>query len=384
MKNINSVKTRIFIYNTLLVLVTLSLFFIVNLIFLKVYFHSIEQQLYLGHIQNLTNGQIEDLIENIFLENNHFYVYFFIDGLLCIFILIFISQLFTKKLTSHIMKPLDILYKATQRIKTNDLTVPIHYDGDIEFETICHTFNDMQSHLLQAQIKNEQYEKAKDKMIMGISHDLKTPLTVIKGSIKSILDQVVTTPQQQNRFLQIAYQRCEEMNGLLNHLLDLSLSNHSFHLNLKQIHIDSFLKNYVENKQTILLNEKLIFNSHYSKNLLIDSFQLERILDSLIDNSKKYAHCSPLIMTISTTQKQSFVDLCFQDNGQGVLDESLPHLFEEFYREDPSRHLPGHGLGLSIVKNIVEEMNGYVEAKNHHGLQIHLYFPIEGVENNEE
>ena len=63
------------------------------------------------------------------------------------------------------MKPLDILYKATQRIKTNDLTGPIHYDGDIEFETICHTFNDMQSHLLQAQIKNEQYEKAIDKMI---------------------------------------------------------------------------------------------------------------------------------------------------------------------------------------------------------------------------
>ena len=77
MKKINSVKTRLFISNTLIVLLTLSLFFIINFIFLKFYFHSIEQQLYLGHLQTLTNGQIEDLIENIFLANNHLYIYFF-------------------------------------------------------------------------------------------------------------------------------------------------------------------------------------------------------------------------------------------------------------------------------------------------------------------
>ena len=117
MKQNNSVKTHIFISNTLMVLLTLSLFFIINFTFLKIYFHSIEQQLYLGHIQSLTNGQLEDLIENIFLANNHFYVYFFIDGILCILVLIFISQFFTKKLTQHITKPLDILFQATQRIK---------------------------------------------------------------------------------------------------------------------------------------------------------------------------------------------------------------------------------------------------------------------------
>ena len=380
MKQNNSVKTHIFISNTLMVLLTLSLFFIINFTFLKIYFHSIEQQLYLGHIQSLTNGQLEDLIENIFLANNHFYVYFFIDGILCILVLIFISQFFTKKLTQHITKPLDILFQATQRIKKIDLTSPIHYKGDLEFEIICNTFNDMQSHLLQAQIKNKQYEKARQEMIAGISHDLKTPLTVIKGSIKSILDHVVTSSSKQEQFLKIAYQRSEDMNYLLNQLLELSQLDHHPSLHLEKISLDSFLKNYIDKKSS-LTNETIHLNSYFKSNVFIDPFQFERILDNLFENSKKYADCKSLIIDITLQQKDEFVDLCFHDNGKGVLEENLPHLFEEFYREDPARNLPGHGIGLSIVKNLMEEMHGFVEVKNNNGLEIHLYFPTEGVEN---
>lgn len=382
MKNTNSVKKSIFISNTLMVLLILSLFFIINFIFLKFYFHSIEQQLYLGHIQNLTYGQLEDLIENIFLTNNHFYVYFFIDGILCILILIFISQFFTKRLTKHITKPLDFFLQATQRIQKNDLSTPIHYCGDLEFETICHTFNEMQEHLLQAQIKNEHYEKAKTDMIVAISHDLKTPLTVIKGSIKSILDHVVTSSKQQEQFLKIAYQRSEEMNYLLNQLLNLSHLEQPISLKLEEICLNDFLKKYIDKKQEQLTNEKIIFQSTETFFLSIDSFWFERILDNLVENSKKYACISPLIMTISIKHTNNFIDLCFHDNGKGVLEENLPHLFDEFYREDPSRNLPGHGLGLSIVRSLMTEMNGKVEAKNNNGLEIHLFFPIKGAENN--
>ena len=381
MKKINSVKTRFFISNTLIVLLTLSLFFIINFIFLKFYFHSIEQQLYLGHLQTLTNGQIEDLIENIFLANNHFYIYFFIDGILCIWILLMMSQFFTKKLVQHLMEPLEILLQATKRIKRNDLSTPIYYQGDLEFETICEAFNDMQLHLFQSQERNKHYEKTRKDMIAGISHDLKTPLTAIKGSIKTLLDGVVTSPQKQKQFLQIAYQRSDEMSDLLNQLLELSKLD-QIPLKLENISLVELIQHYVQHQQSSEYN--LSFINHLDDSLMIslDSLQIKRILDNLLENSKKYAHVDSLNIEISISSLNDFVDLCFKDNGQGVHQENLAHLFNEFYREDPARNSPGQGLGLYIVKNLIEEMNGTVEAKNEKGLAIHMYFPIKGVENN--
>ena len=379
MKKINSVKKRLFISNTLIVLLTLSLFFIINFIFLKIYFHSIEQQLYLGHLQTLTNGQIEDLIENIFLANNHFYIYFFIDGILCIWILLMVSQFFTKKLVHHFMEPLEILLQATKRIKRNDLSTPIYYQGDLEFETICEAFNDMQLHLLQSQERNRHYEKTRKDMIAGISHDLKTPLTAIKGSIKTLLDGVVTSPQKQKQFLQIAYQRSDEMSILLNQLLELSKLD-QVPLKLEKISLAEFIQHYIQ-QQSSVFNISFMNSVDNSIMLSLDSLQMKRILDNLVENSKKYAHVDPLKIEITISPLNDFIDLCFKDNGQGVNKENLPHLFNEFYREDPARNSPGQGLGLYIVKNLVEEMHGHIEAKNENGLAIHMYFPIKGAEN---
>lgn len=382
MKKTNSVKNYLFISNTLMVLITLSLFFIINFIVLKLYFHTIEQQLYVGQIHTLTNGQLEELLENIFLNHNHFYIYFFLDGLICIMILFSMSQVFTKKLTQKITEPLDILFNATERIKKNNLTTPIEYHGFLEYETICHTFNSMQEHLLKAKQMNAQYEKSRHEMIAGISHDLKTPLTVIKGTFKALLDHILTSKEQEEQFIKIAYQRSEDMTQLLNRLLELSQIDQKIPLNITKVHLHSFLQQYIDKRKDLPVDMKLELNNSYDGFIDFDDFQFERILDNLIENSKKYAHCSPLLMTISIKRINDFIDICFHDNGQGVLEENISHLFDEFYREDPSRNLPGHGLGLSIVKNLVEDMNGHVEARNNNGLEIHLFFPIKGVDNN--
>ena len=94
--------------------------------------------------------------------------------------------------------------------------------GDAEFEDVCITFNHMQEHILREQEKNRKYEKARTDMIAGISHDLRTPLTAIRGTIKGLMDGIAATPEMQEKFLQAAYRRTGDMDGLLNQLFYVS------------------------------------------------------------------------------------------------------------------------------------------------------------------
>ncbi len=232
-----TVKRRIFILNTIMVLVTLFVFLIINAIVIKIYSESIEQEFkaYLEPKQVVDEEGLEEIISDFTIRRNGFIVLFLADGILCIAVLVVISQFFTRNLVKHIMKPLELLSDGAKRMKSNDLTQEISYSGDVEFEKVCHTFNDMQKHILMEKEKNYKYEKARTDMIAGISHDLRTPLTAVRGTIKGLMDGVASTPERQNRFLKTAYRRTGDMDVLLNQLFYLSkLETGNMPLNLKK------------------------------------------------------------------------------------------------------------------------------------------------------
>lgn len=381
MKKNQTVKRRIFISNTLMVLVTLCLFLVINVVFLKLYFHFVEQKIIISAEQTISANVLEDLIEDWTIHNNAFLLLFLIDGAICIIVLIIISQLFTKNLSNHIMEPLQALSEATQRIKNNDLTCSIEYMGDREFEEICYTFNEMQYHLLSALERNQKYEKARTDMIAGISHDLRTPLTAIKGAVKGILDGIAAKPEQKIDLLQIAYRRTEDMDILLNQLFYLSkLETGNMPIQCTTVDIFEYLQTYVNAAQAILNIEKeelTVQENNAQMEVSIDIEQFHRILDNLLENSRKYANKVPLKMRITLNQLEDFADICFSDNGIGVSQEKLPFIFDEFYRGDESRNTKeGNGLGLYIVKSLIECMGGYVKAENANGLKVHLILPI--------
>ena len=372
-----TVKQRIFLSNTVMVLLILSVFLVINIIFVKLYFRSFEAEMITISKQTLSAGLLEDFIEDWTLHNNNFFALFFIDGIICIVVLIIISQFFTKKLTAHIMKPLNILKEATYRIQINDFTRDIEYVGEKEFEDICLTFNEMQHYLLESQNRNKKYEKKRADMIAGISHDLRTPLTAIKGAIKAILDGVAFNQQQ---LLEMADRKTDEMNTLLNSLFELSkLETGNMPMRLHCVDLVSCLKTYVKIMQDSLDKETLIMeDSLIDVKVKIDVEMLYRILNNLVENSKKYADREFLEMKIVLNQRDDFIDICFLDNGVGIEQDKLPYIFDEFYRGDESRHdRDGNGLGLYIVKCLVESMNGYVKAESDNGLYIHLMLPVD-------
>lgn len=113
-----------------------------------------------------------------------------------------------------------------------------------------------------------------------------------------------------------------------------------------------------------------------TESVRIDREQMHRIFDNLLENSRKYAEVQPIQISISGTETEQEVLLRFADNGQGVPEEKLASIFEEFYRTDASRKKKeGNGLGLYIVKNLIESMGGQVWAKNEAGLAIYIRLP---------
>lgn len=376
-----TVKKRIFLSNALMVMMTLVIFLVINLFVVKFYAESIEEEFRTSVEGVVDRDGLDDLLEDWTVHRNEFILVFGADGILCIIVLVIISQLFTKNLTNHIMEPLDALAEGAKRIKENDLTQDIAYAGELEFENVCAVFNDMQESILAEQEKNRKYEKARTDMIAGISHDLRTPLTAMKGTIKGLMDGVASTPEQQKKFLQAAYRRTGDMDMLLNQLLYLSrMETGNMPISIQTIEIAAFLKNYVKGKQEVIeigQEEITADTKGITAGVSVDPEQFQRILDNLVENSRKYGETTPLQMKIKLEKTPKGLSICFQDNGVGVPEEKLPYIFDEFYRGDESRNKKeGNGLGLYIVKYLMEAMGGSVRAENADGLAVYLELPI--------
>lgn len=380
----HTVKQKIFILNTSMVIVILSIAFIINYFFAKLYLCAAENDFEKTlHSAITDNDAFEDTIEAWTVKRQDFMVLFSIDGILCVIILLFVSFIFTKKLTQYITTPLNKLTAGATRVKNGNLSEKIIYKGLYEFETACENFNEMQQHILDEQIKNFKYEKARTDMVAGISHDLRTPLTAIQGTLKGLIDDIVPTPEIKNKFLNTAYKRSLDMERLIEKLFFFSkMETGNMPLNLQYIDIAHFIKHYINNKKSLYTSDDMTIR--YVQNtdndnltIKLDSEQLTRIFDNLIENSLKYASSPSLIITISLTADTEQITISFSDNGIGVPSDKLPNIFDEFYRCDESRNKKdGNGLGLYIVKYLITEMNGNIDATNDNGLCISINFPI--------
>ena len=385
-----TVRRRIFLSNALMVLVTLAIFLVINAGVIKLYAEYVEEELRTSAEKIVSEDELHDLVEDFTIHKNEFILLFLADGVLCIAVLVIMSQIFTGNLVKHIMEPLDELAAGAKRIKENDLTEDINYSGDIEFENVCDTFNKMQKHILREQEKNRKYEKARTDMIAGISHDLRTPLTAIRGTIKGLMDGIASTPEKQDRFLETAYRRTGEMDLLLNQLFYLSkIETGNMPITLRKIEISSFIKNYAQAKQGLMEAEKeeLVEETKgITEEVAVDPEQLQRIFDNLLENSRKYGEKVPLKMKIGLRKTPGGILIRFSDNGVGVPENKLPYVFDEFYRVDESRNKKeGNGLGLYIVKYLIEAMGGTVWAENEDGFVVSMELPLgerKGADNN--
>ena len=304
-----------------------------------------------------------------------------------VFTVIFFSLFLANRILKKIMVPLDHLCEGAQRIREGNLDQDILCQGVEELEKVCDTFNEMQHQLKENEIRNEKYERERNEMLAGISHDLRTPLTSIKSYVKGLQDDIAKTPDKQKEYLNIVYRKTCRIEELINSLFLFSkLETGKFPFDFKIVSIQNFIVTLLDLLEYDLKKNNAVLSlksTCTNQKVYIDGVQMTRAITNILDNSVKYNTDKSIHIIVTLTEQNDRILICIQDDGVGVSQEQLPRLFDSFYRGDESRNtaLEGSGLGLAIAKNIVTANNGIIYAKNDNGLIVIIELPVVKEEN---
>lgn len=300
-----------------------------------------------------------------------------------ILIICFTATILTVWIYSSILRPLNTLKEATIHMRDGNLDFEVRADSDDEIGELCEDFDKMRIRLKKLIEERLQYEEDSRELISNISHDLKTPLTAIKGYAEGILDGVADSPEKMDKYLRTIYAKASDMTSLVDELsiytkIDCDAVPYNFtHLNLEQYFNDcvSDLAFDLEVKNI----EIGYFNYvEKSQEILADAEQLKRVINNIIGNSVKYMDKKKGLINIRIQDTQTYVQVEIEDNGKGIGKEDSQRIFERFYRTDASRNSAqgGTGLGLSIAKKIIEDHGGQIWASGKEGVGTSIFFTL--------
>ncbi len=303
-----------------------------------------------------------------------------------VLILIITNGLLTYYVSKSIITPIKKLSIAAKKISDGDLEYSIESNKRDELGELSNTFEDMRLKIKEAKETQIQYEKNRQELIACISHDLKTPLTSIKGYVMGIQDGVANTPEKLNRYMNIIYKTANDMDGLIDELFLYSkLDLQRLPFNYEKVDLHSFFTDLVDelafNLEKVHGTATLLANKEDSYVVEADREKLKRIVTNIIQNSLNYMDNNRKEIQVRLVSKPDEVIVEMKDNGSGIRKEDIPYIFEDFYRTDASRNSKtgGSGLGLSIVKKIIEKHGGEVWAESELGKGTSIYFKLKKV-----
>lgn len=297
----------------------------------------------------------------------------FLPFLLILLIVILVSTNGTLSylVSRSILKPLKALQHATENIKSGNLDFKIEVERNDEIGNLTKDFESMRLKLKEAVEVQHQYEENRKLLISNISHDLKTPITSIKGYVEGIKDGVANTEEKQQKYFNTIYKKAVEMDSLIDELFlfsTLDLKHVPFYF--EKMNIVNFIKESIDDLSYDLEKNgiQIQFYNELGSNVYVkaDREKLMRVFNNIIQNSVKYLDKEKGKILILLRETEKFLFVKIEDNGSGISSEDLPHVFKSFYRADKSRNSKtgGTGLGLAISKQIIEAHGGMIWAEN--------------------
>jgi signal transduction histidine kinase/rRNA-processing protein FCF1 len=322
--------------------------------------------------------------EHMKAEVKTFFVsYMGIVFVIALLIIILTNGVLSSHLAKSLIEPLDLLSYGAGQIEEGNLDFEMNYKGKDEFAKVCADFDKMRIRLQQSVEMQLKYEENRKELVVGISHDLRTPLTTIKGYVKGLKDGVANTPEKCERYHDIIYNKACDMDMLVDKLFLFSkLDTGKFPFHFQTVCFNEFLKRFLKNATEEFERKgiTLFCENNINDDILIniDCEEMNRVLVNILENSVKYKIQEYGNVNIAVNRKEDIIVLMIKDDGPGVLEENLSRLFVSFYRGDVARTNPseGSGLGLSISEQIVKAHGGTITAENMNGLAITITIPI--------
>ena len=298
-----------------------------------------------------------------------------------IVILVFTSLMLTQWIQRGVFLPVNELNTAMKNIADGNLEYMLNTDSKGEIGELYKNYEDMRLRLKESTDEKFEHEKQNRELISNISHDLKTPITAIKGYVEGIMDGVADTPEKMDKYIKTIYNKANDMDRLINELTIYSgIDSNRIPYHFHRLNVADYFGDCVEEVGLDLesKNIELNYSNLVSPDAMIiaDPEQLKRVINNIIGNSVKYLEREKGVIDIRILDEVDSIRVEIEYNGKGIAARDLPNIFERFYRTDASRNSSkgGSGIGLSIVKKIVEDHGGYIWATSKEGEGTCLHF----------
>lgn len=273
-----------------------------------------------------------------------------------------------------ILRPFEKLKSFAEKISQGDFDIPLDYERTNYFGEFTWAFDSMRREINKARSCEREAIENNKTVIATLSHDIKTPVASIRAYAEGLEANLDGTPEKRKKYIGVIIKKCDEVSKLTNDLFLHSLSD----MDKLKIIPESFeLCGFIENGVTEIAaehNDVRFRKADFTAVVNADKNRLMQITENLIGNARKYAKTD---IEVFITLSGGNVQIHFRDFGKGIPDEDMPFIFDKFYRGKNCGSEQGSGLGLYIVKYIIEQMDGDILLKNNNnGLEAIVSLPI--------
>lgn len=297
-----------------------------------------------------------------------------------IFTALLVSILLSAWLAIAFTKPLKKMKNAANLLASGDYTVKTKVSQNDEIGELASSLDILSDKLYEASQKSEQLLKLRHDFVANISHELRTPVTVIRGSLEALCDEIITEPEEIKRYHRQMLSESIFLQRLVNDLLDLSrLQNTDFKIDMQEISLCDVINDAVRSATQIAQEKNITINlalNAQSCSVSGDYGRLRQMFIIILDNAIKF---SPVGSVVNLSLQEKTVSI--KDCGIGIKAEDLPYIFDRFYKIQSEKNKNGTGLGLSIAKQIADRHNIKLSVSSKENIGTEFRFEFKPFEN---
>lgn len=280
---------------------------------------------------------------------------------------IVISFFIADALARHFTMPLSKMKTAAIKISGGDYGAKTGVSQKDEIGELALALDDMAAKLNAASQESAMLEKLRRDFVANISHELRTPVTVIRGSLEALCDGVVSEPKMVEDYHRQMLSESIYLERLVSDLLDLArLQNSDFAMDMCKVNLKEIAEDAVRSIRRVAGKKGTEIHFAYAGERFIvlgDYSRLRQLLIILLDNAVKFSPKGGMI-EVSLSADGDTIILSVRDEGPGIPPQDLPHIFERFYKQRSETNKNGTGLGLAIAKQISDRHNAVLKAEN--------------------